>query len=169
MRAQASVFGGEYLEDHPSDADVTDLQMQHGDVLLLMTDGIFDNLSNQELLKLVAGRMVLSGAWTTIETDDEKKIVISDDLDQMSSSSSSSSTKQETNTNTNTININQSLQALLASTIAGEAKRASHNPRHDGPFAKEVQRYFPGHPFRGGKVDDICVLAVVAVDENRVT
>ena len=149
MRAQAAIFGGDYLEDHPSDADTTRLQMQHGDVLVLMTDGILDNLDNKEVLKLVTGRMILAGAWSTT---DEMGIVVSDQLDALSSSSSS-----------------ENVQGLVATTVAGEAKHASHNFRRDGPFAKEVQRYFPGDWYRGGKVDDICVLVVVAVDESSCT
>lgn len=63
MRQQASVFGGGYLEDFPRDAAVTNLQMQHGDVLMLATDGVFDNLNNQDLLKIVSSRMLVTGAW----------------------------------------------------------------------------------------------------------
>lgn len=160
MRLQASVFGGSYLQDLPSDADVTGVQMQHGDVLMLTTDGVFDNLNNQEILNLITKRMVMSGAW--IATD-ETGIAVSDDLDQLTAlSSSSSSPEADPSTNAT-----HSLQMVLASTIAGEAKRTSHNFRRDGPFAKEVQRYYPGDLYRGGKVDDICVLVAVAVDESR--
>lgn len=184
MRLQASIFGGDYLQDQPSDAAVTGIQMQHGDVLVLTTDGVFDNLNNQEILKLVTKRMVLSGAWTAT---DQMGISVSDDLDQLTSLSSTTPQQHSASTSpspsaidtddptshkpNNTVDLLKnpmhSLQALLATTIAGEAKRASHNFRRDGPFAKEVQRYYPGDWFRGGKVDDICVLVVVAVEEGR--
>ncbi|PLB44758.1 protein serine/threonine phosphatase 2C [Aspergillus steynii IBT 23096] len=168
MRKQASVFGGAYLEDFPRDAAVTNLHMQHGDVLLLATDGVFDNLNNQDILKLVTSRMVLTGAWTATGSTGIKP---SDDLDQLtgpegltalvpppSSSSEKSPKKQEDQIHT--------LQSLVAATIAGEAKLASLDFRRDGPFAKEAQRYYPGDWYRGGKVDDIAVVAVVAVDEG---
>lgn len=184
MRLQASIFGGDYLQDQPSDAAVKGIQMQHGDVLILTTDGVFDNLNNQEILKLVTKRMVLSGAWTAT---DQMGISVSDDLDQLTSLSSTTPQQHSVSTSpspsaidtddptshkpNNTVDLPKnpihSLQALLATTIAGEAKRASHNFRRDGPFAKEVQRYYPGDLFRGGKVDDICVLVVVAVEEGR--
>lgn len=58
-----------------------------------------------------------------------------------------------------------SLQALLAVQIVGEAKAASENSKADGPFAREVQRYYPQEDFHGGKVDDICVVVAVVVEK----
>ncbi len=58
------------------------------------------------------------------------------------------------------------LQTKLATHIVGEAKSASLNSRRDGPFAREVQRRYPGENYRGGKVDDICVVVAVVV-ENK--
>lgn len=169
MRTQASIFGGAYLEDFPRDAAVTNLHMQHGDVLLLATDGVFDNLNNQDILKLVTSRMVLTGAWTATGSTGIKP---SDDLDHLTgpeglaalapppspSASEKPPKKQDGQSYT--------LQSLIAATIAGEAKMASLDFRRDGPFAKEAQRYYPGDWYRGGKVDDIAVVAVVAVDEG---
>lgn len=168
MRKQASIFGGSFLEDFPRDAAVTTLHMQHGDVLLLATDGVFDNLNNQDILKLITSRMVLTGAWTATPDVGIKPSV---DLDQLTgpeglSSLISSNPDQSQHHRTTTKNHMYSLQSLLAATIAGEAKIASMDMRRDGPFAKEAQRYYPGDWYRGGKVDDIAVLAVVAVEEG---
>lgn len=58
------------------------------------------------------------------------------------------------------------LQSLVAASISGEAKIASVDMRRDGPFAKEAQRYYPGDYYRGGKVDDICTIVVIAIDES---
>jgi protein phosphatase PTC7 len=180
MRAQASIFGGSFLEDSPRDAAVTNLQMQHGDVLMLATDGVYDNLNNQDILKLVTSRMILTGAWTATP---ELGIKVSEDLGALTApdglasllpwpSSSSKSSVADASTSGNVPPSSQilqhhTLQSLLASTVAGEAKRASMDSRRDGPFAKEAQRYYPGDWYRGGKVDDICVLIIVAVEEGR--
>ncbi|KAF7157119.1 hypothetical protein CNMCM5623_001107 [Aspergillus felis] len=180
MRAQASIFGGSFLEDSPRDAAVTNLHMQHGDVLMLATDGVYDNLNNQDILKLVTSRMILTGAWTATP---ELGIKVSDDLGALTApdglasllpwpSSSSKSSVADTSTSGNVapssqIHQHHTLQSLLASTVAGEAKRASMDSRRDGPFAKVAQRYYPGDWYRGGKVDDICVLMIVAVEEGR--
>ncbi|KAL1874638.1 Protein phosphatase 2C 7 [Paecilomyces lecythidis] len=168
MRMQASIFGGNYLEDLPRDASVTNINMQHGDVLLLATDGVFDNLSNQDLLKIVTTRMILTGAWTGAAN---AGIAISEHLDALtrpgglalpSSVESSEKDGQKVSRNSG-----HTLQSLLALSIAGEAKVASLDYRRDGPFAKEAQRYAPADWYRGGKVDDICALVVVAVEEGR--
>ncbi|KAF3391404.1 Protein phosphatase [Penicillium rolfsii] len=172
MRAQASVFGGAYLEDFPKDAAVTNVQMQHGDVLILATDGVFDNLNNQDILKVVTSRMVLTGAWTATE---DSGVGISNTLAGLTvpgglatafpppkNPSASQPNEKEIASLESTL----TLQSLLAASIAGEAKIASVDFRRDGPFAKEAQRYYPGDHYRGGKVDDICALVIVAVDES---
>ena len=50
--------------------------------------------------------------------------------------------------------------------LLARRKIASVDYRRDGPFAKEAQRYYPGDYYRGGKVDDICVVVVIAVDDS---
>jgi len=61
----------------------------------------------------------------------------------------------------------KTMQAMLAVAVAGEAKMASLNTKLDGPFAREVQKYYPGEDFHGGKVDDICAIVAVVVRESR--
>ncbi|KAA8642253.1 hypothetical protein EYZ11_011159 [Aspergillus tanneri] len=173
MRTQASIFGGAYLEDSPRDAGVTNLQMQHGDVLVLATDGVFDNLNNQDILKLVTNRMVLTGAWTATETlgikpsDELAHLTSPEGLTSLIPSFSSSDPSSSPSSSSHPRDQIYTLQSLLAATIAGEAKLASLDFRRDGPFAKEAQRYYPGDWYRGGKVDDIAVVTVVAVDEGH--
>ena len=60
-----------------------------------------------------------------------------------------------------------SLQSFLAVGITSEAKSASMNTRVDGPFAREVQKYYPHEDWSGGKVDDICVVVAVVVEEGK--
>ncbi|KAJ5122822.1 hypothetical protein N7526_009759 [Penicillium atrosanguineum] len=175
MRAQASTFGGAYLEDFPRDAAVTNVQMQHGDVLMLATDGVFDNLNNQDILKLVTSRMILTGAWTAAP---DVAVNVSNHLAALTvpgglaeafhPPSSSESTRDDHDDLSKRLESNLTLQSLLAASVAGEAKLASVDFRRDGPFAKEAQRYYPGDYYRGGKVDDICALILVAVDESLV-
>jgi len=174
MRAQASVFGGAFLEDFPRDAAVTNLQMQHGDVLMLATDGVFDNLNNQDILKLITSRMILTGAWTAAP---DTAVGVSNSLAALTvpgglaetfhpPSSSDSTSKEDSKEFSKRLKSTLTLQSLLAASIAGEAKLASVDFRRDGPFAKEAQRYYPGDYYRGGKVDDICALVLVAIDES---
>lgn len=172
MRAQASVFGGAYLEDFPKDAAVTNVQMQHGDVLILATDGVFDNLNNQDILKVVTSRMVLTGAWTATEdygvgiSDTLAGLTVPGGLATAFPPPKNPSASQPNEKEIASLESTLTLQSLLAASIAGEAKAASADFRRDGPFAKEAQRYYPGDYYRGGKVDDICALVIVAVDES---
>ena len=169
MRAQASVFGGAFLEDFPRDASVTNVQMQNGDVLIIATDGVFDNINNQDILKLVTSRMILTGAWTATESG----VGVSENLRALAAPGGlagalptppgSPLSKNPAHTESGPED-GVTLQSVLAATIAGEAKIASIDYRRDGPFAKEAQRYYPGDYYRGGKVDDICVVVVIAVD-----
>ncbi|KAH2175388.1 hypothetical protein KXV74_006548 [Aspergillus fumigatus] len=164
MRAQASIFGGSFLEDSPRDAVVTKLPYA----------------ARRHILKLITSRMILTGAWTATT---DLGIKVSDNLGALtgpdglasllpwpSPPSKPSAADPSTSGNvapSSRINQHHTLQSLLASTVAGEAKRASMDSRRDGPFAKEAQRYYPGDWYRGGKVDDICVLIIVAVEEGR--
>lgn len=171
MRAQANIFGGAFLEDFPRDAAVTNVTMQHGDVLMLASDGVFDNLNNQDILKIVTSRMVMTGAWTA---EPGEGVGISDSLraltvpgglaDAFSQAPAGVKGGREVERAEETL----TLQSLLAASISGEAKVASVDFRRDGPFAKEAQRYYPGDYYRGGKVDDITTLILVAVDEALV-
>ncbi|OJJ46253.1 hypothetical protein ASPZODRAFT_2089477 [Penicilliopsis zonata CBS 506.65] len=156
MRKQASIFGGSFLEDLPRDASVTNIHMQHGDVLLLATDGVFDNLNNQDILKNITSRMLFTKAWTATVHSGMK---VSENLADLTRSGGLSSLMPAQASH------EYSLQGMLAASVASEAKLASVDIRRDGPFAKEAQRYYPGDWYRGGKVDDICVLVVVAVEE----
>lgn len=164
MRRQAAIFGGAFLEDFPHDAAVTNVKMQHGDVLVLATDGVYDNLNNQDILKTVTGRMVVTGAWTATP---DVGIGVSDSLGSLTGPEGLAAlVRNSASGPAKAANKAPTLQAILAASIASEAKLASMDLRRDGPFAKEAQRYFPGDYYRGGKVDDICVLAIVAVDES---
>lgn len=173
IRRQASIFGGAFLEDSPRDAIATNLLMQHGDVLMLATDGVFDNLNNQDILKLVTSRMLQTGAWVA-STSPPAEIVPSDHqtLTRLTGPEGVSpllypATRPPKRfaTPLNPHNIAFTLQSVLAASITEEAKLASMDFRRDGPFAKKAQRYYPGDYFRGGKVDDIAVLIIVAVEE----
>ncbi|RMJ27320.1 5-azacytidine resistance protein azr1 [Aspergillus sp. HF37] len=165
MRSQASLFGGAFLEDFPRDAAVTNVNMQHGDVLVLATDGVFDNLNNQDILRAVTDRMVVTGAWTAMPnvgigvSDSLTSLTGPDGLAPLISKSAPARSVTEDKAPT--------LQAVLAASLASDAKMASLDYRRDGPFAKEAQRYYPLDYYRGGKVDDIAVLVVVAVEEGR--
>jgi protein phosphatase PTC7 len=162
VAARAAAFGGAKLSDLPRDADVTHHQLRHGDVVVFATDGVLDNLFNQEILRIASRVMAANGAWVMAPTggvrvaEDLDPLVKSPEL-QAGGSSSDAAPSRKTVT----------LQSMLATEIVHAAKRASVNTTRDGPFAKEVQKYYPAENWRGGKVDDICVVALVVTEESE--
>jgi len=153
--AQAAAFGGMQLHDMPKDANVSQHSLRHGDVLVLASDGCWDNLSAQDILRIVSRLMIGARAWEHTEDG----IKVSPRLHSLIEADDGSSGATEI----------QSLQTFLAVGITSEAKAASVNRKLDGPFAKEVQRYYPNEHWRGGKVDDICVVVAVVVEEGKGT
>ena len=122
-------------------------------MLIFATDGVWDNLSQLELLKIVSRMMTDSQAW--VLSEGKNGIDVSDSLGTL--------TTPAGNVDSGIV----LLQSKLASHIVSEAKSASEDSRRDGPFAREVQRHYPGENYRGGKVDDICVVAAVVVEEGK--
>lgn len=138
-------YGSGPLHDMPHDATLTSHHMQHGDVVVLATDGVWDNLNQHEILQIVVAEMhrfrVLVNGDVGVELSD----LIHDRVARNSS-----------------IHADAILQTALAARIVHEAKTASQDRTRDGPFAREVQKYYPGDDWHGGKVDDICVVVAVA-------
>lgn len=151
MLVQMAVFGGSSaLSDLPKESNVTHHSVRHGEVLVFATDGVWDNLSTQDVLAVVSRTMEEQGAW--VEKDGA--IEVGEKLAHLTQAGS----KERADLS--------SLQAIVATAIAKEAKETSHNSRRDGPFAKEVQRWYPGENWHGGKPDDIAVVVAVVVEES---
>ncbi|KAK0386177.1 hypothetical protein NLU13_6014 [Sarocladium strictum] len=167
VAARAAAFGGAQLSDLPRDADVTQHSLRHGDVLLFATDGVLDNLFNQDILRLASRALVSSGAWVVTETgsvrvaDSLKHLVKPAEVEDEGASDARAVRKRGGASK-------QTLQSFLATTIVSAARSASVNTKVDGPFAKEVQKYYPHENWHGGKVDDICVVAAVVSEEPTV-
>jgi protein phosphatase PTC7 len=151
MLVQMAVFGGSSaLSDHPKESSITHHSVRHGEVLVFATDGVWDNLSTQDVLGVVSRVMVEHGAWV------EKDGAIEVGRELSTLTQAESGRKPDV----------ASLQAKVAIAIAKEAKDTSHDTRRDGPFAKEVQRWYPNENWHGGKPDDIAVVVAVVVEES---
>ena len=148
--ARSRALGGRPLSDYPKDASVTNHQVRHGDVLVFATDGVWDNLNSLDLLKIVSRHMTGFQAWEA----GDKGMTVSGSIYALTENGGIPK------------EFENSLQAALAVAITGEAKLASLNTKVDGPFAKEVQKYYPHEEFHGGKVDDICVIVAIVVKDQ---
>ncbi len=153
MLLRAATFGGAQLMDQPRDAEVTRHRLRHGDVLVFASDGLWDNLFNQDVLRIVSQTMARAGAWASTD----RGVQVAPDLRPYT-------TLGETNTPASS---HPTLQSMLATEIVRAAKSASVNRRLDGPFAKEVKKYYPHEVWHGGKEDDVCTVVVVVSEEEE--
>ena len=135
------------MDDSPEDSNDSIHAVRHGDVLIFATDGVWDNLSTHELLKLVSSQMTGFHAWEI----GEKGTRVSEKIRDLTQDDDIAK-KHENN-----------LQTSLAVSVVREAKATSINTKRDGPFAKEVQKLYPHENYHGGKVDDICVVVAIVV------
>ncbi|KAI0203842.1 protein serine/threonine phosphatase 2C [Astrocystis sublimbata] len=155
MLARAAMYGGGQLCDYPKDADVTQHNVKHGDIIVLASDGVWDNLFNQDILQIASNLMTRAEAWKP----GDGGIRVVDDLRLFTQPENDSYEGEGRRVVT--------LQSALAIEIAAAAKAASVNQQRDGPFAKEVHKYYPQENWHGGKVDDICVVVLVAAGNNN--
>lgn len=146
LLAQARQFGGGPFSDDPNDAFVSTHLLRHGDVVIFATDGVWDNLSSQDVLRIVSDEMVTGKGWS----NNADGILPSGHLETVSASVEGSG-----------------IQTAVAKAVASRAKSASINTKFDGPFAREVQRLFPGENYHGGKKDDVCVVCMVVVEVRK--
>jgi len=153
IMTQAAIFGGLPLNDSPDRADLGDAQLQHGDVVVFATDGVWDNLSSQDILAIVSQQMRERGAW---DRTNDKGITMSDTISTLVQPRTKDQARYT-----------WSLQSAIASNIVAEAKAASMDQKRDGPFAKAVQREYPMDRWHGGKVDDITAIVLVAVEKHE--
>ncbi|KAL9101686.1 MAG: hypothetical protein Q9163_003090 [Psora crenata] len=149
--ALSRLFGGGPLSDLPKDASGTTHQVRHGDILVFATDGVWDNLSPVDLLRLVSRQMAGLQAWVNGDNGTE----VSDKIHELTREGGVAK------------GVENSLQTVIAANIVGEAKAASVNMRRNGPFAREVQKHYPHEDWHGGKVDDICAVVAVVVQTKR--
>lgn len=139
------------LRDYPRDASVTSHVVRHGDVLVFATDGVWDNLSSSQVLRIVSDEMSKLRAWQTGDKGTRVDRRLGDLTEERIEASEEDSF----------------LQTRLAKVIARKAKAVSEDPRRDGPFAKEVQKFYPHENYHGGKIDDICVVVAVVIEADH--
>lgn len=145
MQAQRALFGGDSsLHDMPSDATISRRTLDHGDILVFATDGVWDNLSPSDVLRLTSQVVVGMSAWVPTKSGE---MIVGPDFKQLALHP----TKKRF-----------SLSAHVAAAITNAAKEASYNDNRDGPFAMQAQQVPGFRGYHGGKVDDICTLVVAA-------
>ncbi|KAL2112511.1 hypothetical protein VUR80DRAFT_7364 [Thermomyces stellatus] len=161
LLARMATFGGRALCDLPRDADVTHRSLQHGDVLVFATDGVWDNLFNQDVLHIASRVMTEWGAWQMTQSG---SVCAARDLERLTlpptvgKGEGESPAEQEAAPK-------KTLQSALAVAITSAARKASLDKKILTPFAKEVRAAYPNEGWDGGKIDDICVVVAIVSEE----
>lgn len=151
MKAQYAIFGQQHHSEQPVDADVTTHKLKHGDIVIFGTDGVWDNLSAQDTLVIVTKVMQEHKMWTT--------------HDGVATKLNATGIRQlplRIRENSK----DQLLPGLIASAVMREAKLAGLDRKRNGPFAKEVKKYYPNEVWEGGKPDDIAVVVAIAIEDE---
>jgi protein phosphatase PTC7 len=149
LATRLALFGSVHHAETPADADIYRHKVTHGDVFVLATDGIWDNLAAEDVLRVVSNVMVKFGAWI-VPLEDGRAVRVGEKLAVLAEP----------------VKDNAALSSHIARAVVRESKVASLDTRRDGPFAKEVRRHFPREEWRGGKVDDICCVVGVVVQDG---
>lgn len=150
MRAQNAIFGNSAaISETPKDADISTHALKHGDVMVFATDGVWDNLSPMDTLNIVTPLMEKGGYWGGKEEGGVNTEAL-----------------RTRNSEDKAVQKVDSLPADLAYAVMRAAKLAGLDTRRDGPFAREVHRYYPGENWHGGKHDDIAVIVCVAIQDG---
>ncbi|GAO45955.1 protein serine/threonine phosphatase 2C [Saitoella complicata NRRL Y-17804] len=142
-----SIRSSGHLTDHPSAAAETTHQLQHGDVVCIVTDGVTDNLSPESIASIVREEMRVCGAWTSDPSPSEctPTLPVPPGTED---------------------HLGPGVDAL-ARAIVIAAKKAGWNTANEVPFGREARKY--GYEYEGGKPDDITVVVglVREVREER--
>lgn len=159
VRRQVREFGGDVpLGDQPGDADLSAHTLQHGDVVIMATDGVWDNLSEDEILEIVSRQYRGAEVWQ--DSGKEKSV-------RLSTRNLALSIQDDKPHPGMPVKGEKPLQVSIATAIVAAAKKAGLDEKRDGPFARAVQKAYPWERYHGGKPDDVCVVVLVAVEEGR--
>lgn len=122
------------VESQPEECDIDYIELQHGDLVVMATDGLSDNLYLHDILKCITAGMISSGNW-----------VINEKLNKIDVSPIGQPLKPPT---------------PIVRQLVSMALNISTDPNYPSPFAANVRRMLDIVSL-GGKPDDITVLAMV--------
>lgn len=130
-----------------------DVKLQHGDCIIMGTDGLWDNVFPSSIVHVVVTAQQERTDNATIESPAKS------DTNRIHSSSSSDRLSQTTDCSMT----NEAEEAqLIAQELAECALKVAKDDRGSSPFAVNAQN--AGHLFLGGKIDDITIVTALVVD-----
>lgn len=141
------------INDLPKDSDTSQFLCQEGDIIVLATDGVYDNVHLQHILELLK------------ELEISKKLIDKIDMN-LDEKESGYVSEESTNSIKSLTEINEKVERA-ASTFVAFARQNAHNQNYTSPFTLEAAKY--GKRYLGGKVDDITILISVVGKQSDET
>lgn len=125
-----------------------DVKLQHGDWIIMGTDGLWDNVFSSNIVDLVVSH------------------VSADDSAVRKKSSSSTDNVSDGGSDASDCSASGNAQEaqVIAQRLAEYAVKVANDERGSSPFAVNAQN--AGHLFLGGKVDDITIISALVVDPD---
>lgn len=127
-----------HIRDSPRDAVTSSFQLRQGDVVVLATDGFWDNVGTGEALQMVTDAMVRQQVWARLPATTTDKQEFTPSLHS---------------------HLSATAAGALAAQLVKAARTAALDPNKVTPFALEVQREMRIQ-YKGGKPDDITILVI---------
>ncbi len=148
-----SELAADVLADQPEAADNYEFKVEDGDVIMLATDGIFDNMPDSLLVDEISEKVPKPRVrWPA---SGGRQSSYSSDSDSSSMSSSSSTSSLDSADDPGHAELAAGLQQC-ANSIALIARKLSQDPHFLSPFSQNARAN--GFSMSGGKEDDITVL-----------
>lgn len=124
-----------------------DVTLQHGDWIIMGTDGLWDNVFSSNIVDLVVRQ-------TSGDTDGSPK--------ESGAAASTDNCSDGGSTASDCSPANGEEAQMIAQQLAEFAVKVANDERGASPFAVNAQK--AGHLFLGGKVDDITIISALVVD-----
>jgi hypothetical protein len=134
--------------DLASDGAVKDVGVLPGDMLLLSTDGLFDNLFEHEIAAHLS-QINAEACMAVVEAAREGRVTAKGLLDAADMKTFSEFQACKTSL------------GVAASTLAVQAQIAGSNTQRKSPFSVGANKH--GYSFQGGKLDDVAVVLALVL------
>lgn len=131
--------------------------LQHGDCIIMGTDGLWDNVFANEVLQIV----IKNGVATNSTSSQSNQPSSNSDQTKSNDTGTDASSMVSDCLIEDTDVTSKDAQGIAVQ-LAEAAVRVANDERGISPFS--VNAHNAGHMFLGGKVDDITILAALVVD-----
>lgn len=163
LNAESSGF----LSDSPDSAETTSFVVREGDLIVVATDGLFDNMPTH----LIENELNFFQKDLNNDDANEEATNITNDSSGISSSSKISQSSSSSSSNSNNNNSSESLRVKAhrlqqaCNSLAFQARQLAMDCNHMSPFARKAQEHGIEDAV-GGKPDDITLILALVTGQS---